>query len=342
MTQSKTHVAVLGGGSFGTAIASILADNGHHVHLWLRDPEVADAINSRRENTHYFPGRILPEGIEASTDLASCVRAADTVFVSVPSKAFRRVVHEARDASRPGQYWVSTAKGVEPEGFHLMSAILREELPDDPSGVLSGPNLAEEMLDRCLTATVIASVHEGLRKRVQQFLGNAYFRVYANTDTYGVELAGALKNIYAIVSGLAAALKMGENTRAMLMTRALAEMSRFAVSMGANPMTFMGLAGVGDLIVTCSSSKSRNFRVGYQLGQGRTLDDIVSHLGQVAEGVETLKTVWHKAREMEVEMPLVNALYEIVYRNAPIEDVVRSLMSRQQSSDVEFILPRES
>lgn len=271
----------------------------------------------------------------------ACVEAADTVFVSVPSKAFRHVVKTAVSAARPGQYWVSTAKGVEPEGFHLMSAILAEELPEDPCGVLSGPNLASEMLDRCLTATVIASPHEGLRKRVQALMGNSYFRVYANTDTYGVELAGALKNIYAIVSGLAAALKMGENTRAMLMTRSLAEMSRFAVSMGANPMTFMGLAGVGDLIVTCSSSKSRNFRVGYQLGEGRTLDDIVSHLGQVAEGVETLRTVHFKALDMGVDMPLVTALYAIVYEQAPIDDVIRSLMSRQQSSDVEFILPRE-
>jgi glycerol-3-phosphate dehydrogenase (NAD(P)+) len=191
------------------------------------------------------------------------------------------------------------------------------------------------------TATVIASDSVELRQRVQALLANDYFRVYASNDTFGVELGGALKNIYAIISGLAAALGMGENTRSMLITRSLAEMSRFAVCMGANPMTFIGLAGVGDLVATCMSPLSRNYRVGYALGKGGNLEQVVAELGEVAEGVNTLKLVKHRADEMGVYMPLVNGLYQVIFNQLPIPEVVAGLMKSDQSSDVEFILPRE-
>jgi glycerol-3-phosphate dehydrogenase (NAD(P)+) len=187
---------------------------------------------------------------------------------------------------------------------------------------------------------VIAAKDPDVRRSVQDLLGCEYFRVYANVDVYGVELAGALKNIYAIVAGLASALEMGENAKAMLITRGLAEMSRFAVSLGANPMTFMGLAGVGDLIVTCTSPKSRNYRVGYAVGQGQNLDDAVAELGQVAEGIYTLKLVKEKAEAIGIYMPLVRGLYEILYEHASIKAVINSLMMSVQNSDVEFILPR--
>ena len=229
---------------------------------------------------------------------------------------------------------------VPADGFKLMSEILMEELPRCRSGVLSGPNLAAEIVNRELTATVIAAKDPEVRRTVQDLLGCEYFRVYANVDVYGVELAGALKNIYAIVAGLASALEMGENARAMLITRGLAEMSRFAVSLGANPMTFMGLAGVGDLIATCTSNKSRNYRIGYAVGKGKQLDEAVKELGQVAEGIYTLKLVREKSESIGIYMPLVRGLYEILYNDASINAVISSLMMAVQNSDVEFILPR--
>ncbi len=335
-------IAVLGGGSFGTVLANIAAENGHAVKLWLRDAERAADVNKTHENSRYLPGYSLSNALIASADLRDVLQVADLVFVSIPSSSFRAVVKQAAPYLNPNQMIVSTTKGIEAESFSLMSQILREELPHARIGVLSGPNLAKEIAGRQLTATVIASDDAELRNRVQQVLHRNYFRVYASSDTYGVELGGTLKNIYAIAAGLSAALGMGENTKSMLMTRSLAEMSRFAVCMGANPMTFIGLAGVGDLIVTCMSPLSRNYRVGFALGQGKSLDEAVSVLGQVAEGVNTIKQVKEKAAAMDVYMPLVSALYAVVFEHAPIADVVKMLMTNEQSTDVEFVLPREN
>ncbi len=337
-----TKVAVLGGGSFGTIIANMVAENGIQVSHWMRDQKRVDEITTGRENTRYLPGYKLAEGLLPTTDMQEAVTGAQLIFVSIPSHSFRSVVKQAREWLTPSQMLVSTTKGIEAETFSLMSEILRDELPKGRIGVLSGPNLAKEVAQRQLTATVIASDDNELRELAQKVLHSAYFRVYASDDTYGVELGGTLKNIYAIAAGLSAAMGMGENTKSMLMTRSLAEMSRFAVCMGANPMTFIGLAGVGDLIVTCMSPLSRNYRVGYALGEGKTLDEAVESLGQVAEGVNTLKQVKTKAQEMDVYMPLVWGLYEVVFNHAPVAEVVKTLMLNEQSTDVEFVLPRDA
>lgn len=333
-------VAVLGGGSFGTVIANMVAENGHPVSLWLRDAERADQLNTKHENSRYLPGYKLSENLFASSCLEDVLTDADIVFVSIPSQSFRQVVQQAKPYLKADQMLVSTTKGIEAQTFSLMSEIIREELPESRIGVLSGPNLAKEVANHHLTATVIASDDAELRSSVQSILHSSYFRVYASSDTYGVELGGTLKNIYAIAAGLSSALGMGENTKSMLMTRSLAEMSRFAVCMGANPMTFIGLAGVGDLIVTCMSPLSRNYRVGYALGEGKTLEQAVESLGQVAEGVNTIKHVREKSAEMQVYMPLVAGLYEVVFNQAPVADVVKMLMMNEQSTDVEFVLPR--
>lgn len=333
-------VAVLGGGSFGTAMTKVLAENGHRVHFWMRDDHQASEIRDTHINSRYMPGVELSGDILPTTDLADAVGRAELVFVAIPSKAFRTVIREHSRDFRDGQIVVSLTKGIEAQGFKLMSEILQEEIPRCRIGVLSGPNLASEIANRDLTATVIAAKDPDVRRAVQDLLGCEYFRVYANVDVYGVELAGALKNIYAIVAGLASALDMGENAKAMLITRGLAEMSRFAVSLGANPMTFMGLAGVGDLIVTCTSSKSRNFRIGYAVGKGQALEEAVEELGQVAEGIYTLKLVKEKSEAIGIYMPLVRGLYEILYGSASISAVINSLMMAVQNSDVEFILPR--
>ncbi|KRW82658.1 MULTISPECIES: NAD(P)H-dependent glycerol-3-phosphate dehydrogenase [Marinobacter] len=333
-------VAVLGGGSFGTAMAKVLGENGHTVHFWMRDEAQAEEVRRTRVNKRYMPDVTIEGDVQPTTDLAEAVARAEVVLVAIPSKAFRSVIRENADAFREGQIVVSLTKGIEEHGFKLMSEILMEELPRCRSGVLSGPNLAAEIVNRELTATVIAAKDPEVRRTVQDLLGCEYFRVYANVDVYGVELAGALKNIYAIVAGLASALEMGENARAMLITRGLAEMSRFAVSLGANPMTFMGLAGVGDLIATCTSNKSRNYRIGYAVGKGKQLDEAVKELGQVAEGIYTLKLVREKSESIGIYMPLVRGLYEILYNGASINAVISSLMMAVQNSDVEFILPR--
>jgi len=336
----RVKVAVLGGGSFGTVIANLIGTKGEKVRLWMRNSERAEEINRTHENSRYLPGRQLSENLVATADLQQAVADAAIIFVSIPSQSFRDVIRQAKPFLRADQIVVSTTKGIEAKTFSLMSQILAQELPANPIGVISGPNLAKEIAQQQLTATVIASADEQVRTAVQSILHCAFFRIYASTDMYGVELGGTLKNIYAIASGLSAALGMGENTKSMLMTRSLAEMSRFAVQLGANPMTFLGLAGVGDLIVTCSSPLSRNYRVGYALGEGKTLDEAVDALGEVAEGVNTLRYVKEKADEMEIYMPLVSGLYEVVFNHAPVSQVAKMMMLNTQSSDVEFVLPR--
>lgn len=338
--QSQHRVLVIGGGSFGTVLADIVAHNGHASCLWMRDEQQAQVTRDTRINERYLPGFSLHEDLQISTDLKASIEAADTILFSVPSKVFRDVLDMVRDYITPEQYLITTTKGIEPEHFLLMSQVLEVYFPSNPIGVISGPNLAKEIAARHLAGTVIASDHEGLRDRVQELFQCSFFRVYASNDRYGVELGGALKNIYAIAAGLSAAMDMGENTRSMLMTRSLAEMSRLAVQMGANPMTFLGLSGVGDLIVTCNSPLSRNFRVGFALGQGKSLEQAVEELGEVAEGVNTLALVKNQAAKLAVNMPLVEALYALVYEGADVSGMASSLMGRDQNSDVEFVLQR--
>lgn len=335
MSQHK-KVAVLGGGSFGTVLANIVAEKGYDARLWLRNPERAEEINTQHCNSAYLPGFELQSALRATTDLVEAVQGASHVVMAVPSKSCREVARTVARHIAPDAILVSTTKGIEEPGFHLMSHVLAEEMPNQRLGVLSGPNLAKEISQRQLTGSVIASKDEGVIRGVQELLGCRYFRLYASKDMYGVELGGALKNCYAIMSGMGAAMGLGQNTVSMLITRSLAEMSRFAVNMGADPMTFLGLSGVGDLIVTCMSPLSRNYRVGFELGQGKSLDVIVSELGQVAEGINTLKIVRHKADELGIYMPLVTGMYEIIFNRRNVGEVVEKLMLGEQSTDVEF------
>ncbi len=335
MTEQQP-IAVLGGGSFGTAIANLLAENGHDVRLWMRDPEQAESIRTLRQNPRYLKGVTLLASVEPVTDLARTLADCELIFVALPSSALRQALSPFA-SQLVGKMLVSTTKGIEAQGFMLMSQILEEIAPHARIGVISGPNLAREVAEHALTATVVASHDEVLCERVQQALHGRTFRVYASSDRFGVELGGALKNVYAIMAGMAAALMMGENTRSMLITRALAEMTRFAVRLGANPMTFLGLAGVGDLIVTCTSPKSRNFQVGYALGEGLSLDEAVSRLGEVAEGVNTIKVLKSKAEELQVYMPLVAGLHAILFEGRTLEQVIALLMRGEPKTDVDFI-----
>ncbi|MFZ5723323.1 MAG: NAD(P)H-dependent glycerol-3-phosphate dehydrogenase [Pseudomonadota bacterium] len=330
------RTVVIGGGSFGTAIANILADNGHHARLFLRDPKAVAEIRETGINSRYLPGFRLNPALEPTTDLAASVGDSALVFVAVPSRAFRDVLRAMRPHLLPDAVLVSCTKGIWPEGFLLMSQLLQQETGSSRVGVLSGPNLAKEIAGRMLTGSVIASPDSDVREKVQQALSCSYFRVYANQDMFGVELAGALKNIYAITTGMADALGLGQNTKAMLITRSLAEMSRFAERLGGNPLTFLGLAGVGDLVVTCSSPLSRNYQIGFKIGQGMSAEEAARAIGQTAEGVNTLRLVKRKADELDVYMPLVTGLYDILFEGQPLPSIIRRLMSGDQNSDFEF------
>jgi glycerol-3-phosphate dehydrogenase (NAD(P)+) len=337
MTTQHT-VAVLGGGSFGTVIGNIIASNGHSVRLWLRNEPLAATINDAHENSAYLPGYRLSDRLRATSVLPDALAGADIVFVAVPGKSFREVVQRVASLVPANAQVISLTKGIEPGGFRLMSQILGEELPDNPLGVLSGPNLASEIASGHVSAAVVASAVPEVTRTIHDLLHCEAFLVYASEDMYGVELGGALKNVYAILAGVGAALDFGENTVGMLLTRALAEMSRFAVHMGANPLTFLGLSGVGDLFVTCSSPLSRNYQVGLALGKGQPLDTILAGMDQVAEGINTLGLLKQEAESRGVAMPLVDGLYAILYEHRDVETVLMSLMHREQAQDVEFVI----
>lgn len=333
-------VTVLGGGSFGTILGNLLAEKGCDVCLWMRNKERVNEINTQHTNRLYLPGISLSDQLKASDQLELSTSCADVIIICVPSASVRTLCDQLKPVVASHQILLSTTKGIEAESFLLMSEVIKSYFPLNPLAVLSGPNLAKEIAQKQPAATVVASKDKPVRDQVQRLLNCSYFRVYVNSDRYGVELGGALKNIYAIVSGMADAMGFGENTKSMLITRSLAEMSRFAVAMGANPLTFLGLSGVGDLVATCTSNLSRNYRVGYALAKGSTLDNAVEALGEVAEGVNTLRIVRERAIRDDIYMPLVDGLYQVIFREKSPMAIAEAMMSGEPSSDVEFILPK--
>lgn len=335
------RIAILGGGSFGTAMANIATKNGCQVTQWVRDKRTAKTMQKTHINKKYLPNHKLDERIKFSHDLANSVKGQDLIFVVVPSSAVRETLKSIAPYITH-QAVISLTKGIEKESFCLMSEIIQEELPQVNFGVLSGPNLAAEIMDNMPTATVIASESESLRLCVQNALHSAFFRVFASDDVKGVELGGALKNIYAVAMGMANAYQVGENTKAMLLTRALAEMSRFGVAVGANPLTFLGLSGVGDLYATCNSVLSRNYQIGNMLGKGMPLEDAIAKLGQTAEGVNTIKQVHEQASKLGIYMPITHALYMVLYENKAPLGVAINLMETGFRSDVEFVMPHDA
>ncbi|XID76061.1 NAD(P)H-dependent glycerol-3-phosphate dehydrogenase [Alkanindiges sp. WGS2144] len=334
------RVAVLGGGSFGTAMANLAARNGCQTCMWIRDEKAAQEMQQTKRNMRYLPDFQLEDTLQFSHKLEDVVPNRDVILVAIPSHSYRDVLKQIAPMIT-SQAIVSLTKGIEAETFCLMSDIIQQELPEVAFGVLSGPNLAKEIVAGMPAGTVIASSSEALRNAVQNALHSALFRVFASSDVHGVELGGALKNIYAIAMGMGAAYNVGENTRSMLLTRALAEMSRFAVKLGANPLTFLGLSGVGDLFATCSSPLSRNYQIGYALGQGKSLEQAVAELGQTAEGINTIRQVSAQSKLLDVYMPITNALYEMIFEGKPPLGIALSLMQNGHRSDVEFVLPHE-
>jgi glycerol-3-phosphate dehydrogenase (NAD(P)+) len=333
-------IAVLGGGSFGTAMANLSSKNGCEVTLWVRDKRSVKSMQKTHINKKYLPDHKLDERLQFTHDLQAAVKGKDLIFVAVPSSAFRETLQKIAPFIS-AQAIVSLTKGMEKDTFALMSDVIADELPNVAFGVMSGPNLAKEIMNNMPSATVIASQSAALRLAVQTALHSAFFRVFASDDLIGVELGGALKNIYAIAMGMAAAYDIGENTKAMILTRALAEMSRFGVQAGANPLTFLGLSGVGDLYATCSSTLSRNYQIGNMLGRGMSLDQAIKKLGQTAEGINTIQQVNEKAMKEGIYMPITHALHDIIYEDKAPLGVALNLMEAGFRSDVEFVMPHQ-
>jgi glycerol-3-phosphate dehydrogenase (NAD(P)+) len=333
------QVAIIGAGSFGTVLADIAAHNECSVSIYARRPEMVHAINAFHRNPQYHPELELHESIQASSDLEAVVADADLVLLSVPSKSMDSVCQSLSSVLASDVPLLSTTKGIRANGFKLMSAVISERLPNNPVGVLSGPNLAHEIANRHLTASVVASASPIVRQLARDAFATKYFRLYSSEDLVSVELGGALKNIYAIAAGLADGLGVGQNTKALLITRALAEMSRLSAHMGGNPLSFLGLAGVGDLYVTSVSPLSRNFRVGRALADGHTLESAEKNLGQVAEGVNTLRLVYEQCQRDEVAMPILSALYDVIFGGKPVRQTALHMMQAAHTSDVEFLMP---
>ena len=336
---AKKQVAVLGGGSFGTVLANIAASNGYQVSLWVRDAEQALRINSEGANATYHPELRLSDNITADEDLASVIMDAQFILVATPSIIFEEVISRLELLISPSVTVISCTKGIKSQPFRTMTDIITQHLGHiigDKVGVLSGPNLAKEIAEEKLAGTVIACENEGITFEIKSMLSSNTFKVFSSQDIQGVELAGALKNIYAICCGIAHAKLVGENALGFIVTRSMAEMSRFAVAKGANPITFLGLAGMGDLMATCTSKLSRNFQLGELIAEDLSLFEAKERIGQVAEGAKTLEVVYHEARKMNVKMPLVTSLYEILYSDASSEQLIQDLLDHPNEVDVEF------
>jgi glycerol-3-phosphate dehydrogenase (NAD(P)+) len=338
--MAHKKVAVLVAGSWGTALARVLADNGNVVKLWTRNSSQAEQINRERRNEKYLPGAILPEEITATMDIADAVSDAEAVLFVAPSSAMRDVARQAALFLHKDTLVIHATKGFETDSLKRMSTVLAEELErtEDRIVVLSGPSHAEEVINRLPTTIVVASKESVCAEAAQDlFMNDAYFRVYTNPDLIGVETAGAIKNIIALGSGLSDGLGFGDNAKAALITRGLAEIARLGAAMGANPLTFAGLAGVGDLIVTCTSTHSRNWRAGSMLAQGIPLEDVLERMGMVVEGVRTTKAAHRLASIHGVEMPITAQLNAVLFEGLSPEQAVGALMGRVRTHEIEEI-----
>ena len=334
----QNKVAVLGGGSFGTVLANIAASNGNEVTLWVRDADQALRINSEGANSSYHPELQLSNNITASEDLNEVVSNAKLILIATPSLIFETIVKRIAPLIDSNIAVISCTKGIRHNPFKTMSNIIEDNLSfkNVSVGVLSGPNLAREIADNKIAGTVIASKNQSLIDQTKLILSSDTFKIYSSSDINGIELAGALKNIYAIICGLASSLKVGENANGLILTRSMAEMSRFAVAKGADPITFLGLAGMGDLLATCTSTLSRNFQLGAFLGKGHSLSDAKDKVGQVAEGIRTLEVAHEEAGTHNINMPLMESLYKIIYQNKKPESLLDDLINHPHEIDVEF------
>lgn len=332
------QIAVVGAGSWGSALSIVLSDNKHQVRLWGRDEEQIKEINEKRTNEKYLPEIHLPGNIKGYTNLANAIDGVEAILIVVPTKAIRKVLRDIKPNLKIPVTFIHASKGIEPDSLKRISEMIEEEIPQQLRKsvvVLSGPSHAEEVSLRQPTTVTSSSLQIEEAEYVQDLFMNMHFRVYTNADLIGVEIGGALKNIIALCAGLTNGLGFGDNAKAALMTRGLAEIARLGIKLGANPLTFAGLSGLGDLIVTCTSIHSRNWRAGNMLGKGMSLDEVLNNMGMAVEGVRTTKAAFQLAEREGVEMPITSVLYDVLFKSKQPHDAVDELMGRVKTHEVE-------
>lgn len=327
--------AVVGAGAWGTALADLLARNGHQVTLWAYEPDVVQAINNKHENVRFLRGHPLAHTLTAVGDLQQAVDGAELVTLATPSQVLRPIVRSARASLRGKAPIVVASKGLERDTLSLMTQVAEDEIPDATVVALSGPSFAAEVVRCQPTAVVVASEKPGAAAIAQRAFSSPYFRAYTHTDVVGVELGGALKNVMAVATGIAEGLGLGFNARAALITRGLAEMTRLGTALGAEQSTFAGLAGLGDLVLTCTGSLSRNRAVGIELGKGRKLEEVLRDTETVAEGVVTAQSARELAAREGVEMPIVDTVNRVLFEGQPARSAIAALMTRELRSEVD-------
>lgn len=335
---SSVRIGVIGAGSWGTAIAELLASKGFKIDLWVYEKEVKDQIEQSRENKTFLPGVILSSNISPILDLSKVVSKKDFLFVVVPSHIMRDIACRIGKFVGDETVIISAAKGIENKTHLTMAAVIKESIPKIKKkclAVLSGPSFAVEVANKVPTLIVVASADKETACRVQHILSTPYLRAYTSDDITGVELGGAVKNVIAIAAGMADGLKLGLNTRAALITRGLNEIRRLGLKLGTNPHTFIGLTGVGDLLLTCTGDLSRNHTVGKLIGEGEKIEDILSKMKMVAEGVKTAKSVYNLSRKINLEMPICHEVYHILYDDASPKEAIVRLMTRDLKNELD-------
>lgn len=338
METQNPRIGVVGGGSWGTALANLLAEKKYPIHFWVFEPEVKQQIEKERENRIFLPGARLSRNLSPSNDLAAVAADKDLLLLVVPSHVMRTVTQEMAGKLTPRTVVVCASKGIENKTHLTMSGVIGQTLPElgpERFAALSGPSFAKEVAQKMATAVTVASPNKAVAELVQQVFATPYFRVYTNDDVIGTELGASVKNVIAIAAGIIDGLGFGLNTRAALITRGLAEIRRLGMKLGADPRTFAGLAGIGDLILTCTGDLSRNHTVGRKLGQGMTLDAILSEMRMVAEGVKTAKSVYNLSRRIGVEMPIAHETYRILYENESPAQALHRLMTRDLKHELD-------
>ena len=330
----KLKIGLLGGGSWGTTVASLTAKNTP-TKIWARNQKTVDEINQHHRNEKYLPGAKLTESLVAMNTIKKTVEDADVIVMGIPAQSFRHVLQEAKPHIRPWVPIVSLSKGLERGTKMRMTEIIESIMPGHPAGVLTGPNLAREIMAGQAAASVIAMVDDTIANALQQVFRTGLFRVYTNDDVVGCELGGALKNIIAIAAGMGDGAGAGDNTRSAIITRGLAELTRLGVAMGGRPETFAGLTGMGDLVATCISPLSRNRSVGFKLGQGRALDDIIAEMSMVAEGVKSVGVVMELAEQYKMDMPITHEVYKVVHKGNTYRDAFRGLLKHRLGSEAD-------
>lgn len=330
-------VSVIGAGSWGTALSQAIVDNGHMVRIYARSETTCDEINNEHTNKRYLKNNILPKEVIATNNLKEAVNFADVIVIAVPTKVMRETAKKINNYLTEPKFIIHVSKGLEMDTNKRMSEVIKDEVSKEHLkgvGVLSGPSHAEELILRNPTVVAIASENDELNKIAQEIFHNKYFRIYVNKDIIGVEVGGALKNIIALGCGIIDGMKFGDNAKAALLTRGLMEITRLGKKLGADEMTFLGLGGIGDLVVTCTSTHSRNYNCGHLIGEGYSLEEAIAKLDMVAEGVRTTKVCYNLAKEYNVYMPITENIYKVLYEGLSIEDCVHNLMKNMAAEEM--------